>query len=105
LAHFAAGAEPPNITAYQLLGHPNTHVQEPEDTMRFIHSLGIRGTSADFSPMPGTPDGEAARRWADLDEPLMHNKTAFPIILLGFDEVNRLKDLQRRLNRMLPSNA
>jgi hypothetical protein len=37
-----------------------------------------------------------------MDEPLFHNKTAFPIILLGFDEVNRLKDLQRKLNRALP---
>lgn len=31
----------------------------------------------------------------------MHSKTAFPIIRLGFDEVNRLKDLQRKLNRSL----
>jgi hypothetical protein len=33
----------------------------------------------------------------------MHNKTAFPILLLGFDETNRLKDLQRTLNRSLPA--
>jgi hypothetical protein len=31
----------------------------------------------------------------------MHNKTAFPIITLGFEETNRLKDLQRKLNRAL----
>jgi len=36
-----------------------------------------------------------------MDEPLMHNKAAFPIILLGFDGINRLKDLQRKLNRSL----
>jgi radical SAM superfamily enzyme YgiQ (UPF0313 family) len=101
----AAGAQPASITAYQLLGHPDTDIQQLEDSMRFANSLGIRGMLADFSPIPGTPDGEAARRWADLDEPLLHNKTAFPIILLGFDEVNRLKDLQRRLNRMLSANA
>jgi tRNA A37 methylthiotransferase MiaB len=94
-----AGAEPTNITAYQLLGHPNTDVQELEDTMRFVHSLGIRGMLADFSPIPGTPDGDAARQWVDMDEPLFHNKTAFPIITLGFDQTNHLKDLQRRLNR------
>ena len=34
-----------------------------------------------------------------MDEPLMHNKTAFPIVLLGFDETNRLKNLQQNLNR------
>jgi hypothetical protein len=98
----AAGAEHDNITAYQILGHPHIDIQELEASMHFVHSLGIRGMLADFSPIPGTPDGEYCRKWIDLDEPLMHNKTAFPIIMLGFDETNRLKDLQRKLNRSLP---
>jgi hypothetical protein len=45
--------------------------------------------------------GYLCRKWVDLDEPLFHNKSAFSIILLGFDETNRLKDLQRQLNRNL----
>ena len=97
----AAGADPANVTAYQILGHPDSDLQELEASMRFVHGLGIRGMLADFSPIPGTADGEACRRWVDMDEPLMHNKTAFPILQLGFDEVNRLKDLQRQLNRDL----
>jgi hypothetical protein len=97
----AAGVPGREITAYQILGHPDSDVQELETSMRFVHSLGIRGMLADFSPIPGTPDGDACRRWVDMDEPLMHNKTAFPIIRLGFDEVNRLKDLQRALNRTI----
>ena len=97
----AAGAEPANITAYQILGHPHIGIQELESSMRFVHSLGIRGMLADFSPIPGTPDGDYCRKWVNMDEPLMHNKTAFPIILLGFDETNRLKELQRKLNRSL----
>ncbi|MHC4117053.1 MAG: B12-binding domain-containing radical SAM protein [Planctomycetota bacterium] len=95
----AAGAEPASITAYQILGHPHIGIQELETSMRFVHSLGIRGMLADFSPIPGTPDGDYCRKWVNMDEPLMHNKTAFPIILMGFDESNRLKDLQRKLNR------
>jgi len=95
----AAGAEPANITVYQILGHPYTDIQELEASMRFANSLGIRGMLADFSPIPGTPDGEYCRKWVDMDEPLLHNKTAFPNIMLGFDETNRLKDLQRQLNR------
>jgi len=101
----AAGADPGDITTYQIVGHPNSDVQELETSMRFVHSLGIRGMLADFSPIPGTPDGEACRRWVNLDEPLLHNKTAFPIIRLGFDEVNRLKDLQRALNRSLATGT
>ena len=97
----SAGAEPASITAYQILGHPYINVQELEASMRFVNGLGVHGMLADFSPIPGTPDGEYCRRWVDMDEPLMHNKTAFPIIMLGFDEVNRLKDLQRKLNRSL----
>ena len=69
--------------------------------MRFVNKLGVRGMLADFSPVPGTPDGEYCRKWVNMDEPLFHNKSVFPIILLGFDEVNRLKDLQRSLNRSL----
>ena len=97
----AAGAEPSSITAYQILGHPHGNIQQLEESMRFVNGLSIRGMLADFSPIPGTPDGEYCRKWVDMDEPLFHNKTAFPIILLGFDETNRLKDLQRQLNRSL----
>jgi hypothetical protein len=97
----SAGAEPHEITAYQILGHPKTEIADLEESMRFVNSLGIRGMLADFSPVPGTTDGEYCRKWVDLDEPLLHNKTAFPVILWGFDQTNRLKDLQRQLNRMI----
>lgn len=97
----AAGARPSSITAYQLLGHPDADLQQLEESMHFVHSLGIRGMLSDFSPIPGTLDGDRCKKWIDMDEPLMHNKTAFPIITLGFEETNRLKDLQRKLNRAL----
>jgi radical SAM superfamily enzyme YgiQ (UPF0313 family) len=97
----AAGADPADITAYQILGHPYSDIQQLEDSMRFVNSLGIHGTLADFSPIPGTPDGDYCAKYVDLAEPLNHNKTAFPITLLGFDQSNRLKDLQRALNRSL----
>ncbi len=97
----SAGAEPGNITAYNILGHPKSEVGELEESMRFVNRLGTRGMLADFSPIPGTPDGEYCRKWVDMDEPLLHNKTVFPIIKMGFDESNRLKNLQRQLNRNL----
>ena len=94
----AAGASPENITAYQILGHPHIDTQQLETSMRFVNQLGVRGMLADFSPIPGTIDGEYCRKWVDMDEPLLHNKTAFPITLLGNDKVDRVKDLQRKLN-------
>lgn len=101
----SASAEPSNITAYQILGHPYGGIQELEESMKFVNSLGIRGMLADFSPIPGTPDGQYCKKLVDMNEPLMHNKTTFTIIMLGFDESNRLKDLQRKLNRELPTEG
>ncbi len=98
----AAGVSGELITAYAMLGHPKGDIQEVEQSMRFAHSLGIRIMLADFSPIPGTPDGELCRQYTDLDEPLNHNKTAFPIRLLGNDKVNFFKDLCRNLNQKLP---
>ena len=96
-----AGANPNLICAYEMLGHPRANVQQLEESMRFANSLGIRVMLSDFSPIPGTPDGELCRKYTDLDEPLNHNKTAFPIRFLGFEKVNYYKDLCRKLNRKL----
>jgi hypothetical protein len=59
---------------------------------------------SEFSPIPGTPDGEHCRQWVDLDEPLWHNKTVFPVVFLGDAEVQRLKSLSRNLNRALDAS-
>jgi hypothetical protein len=69
--------------------------------MRFVYRLGIRIMLSEFSPIPGTPDGERCRAWVDLDEPLWHNKTVFPLRFLGPDRVQHLKALCRELNRTL----
>jgi pyruvate-formate lyase-activating enzyme len=96
-----AGADPNCITAYQIVGHPHQDVQELEASMHYVHELGIRGMLADFSPIPGTPDGDICSEWVDLSEPLMHNKTAFPILRFGQDSIDHLKQLQHSLNRTL----
>ena len=83
-------------------------VPPSEDSILLAHSLGIRVMLSEFSPIPGTPDGEQGRRWVDLDEPLWHNKTAFAARRLGAGEINRLKRLVDQLNRRLqdrPANT
>lgn len=97
----AKGVPGSRITAYQILGHPAGERQDLENSMRFVNSLGVRGMLADFSPIPDTPDGELAGKTVDMAEPLNHNKTSFPIRKLGFDEVNRLKEIQKRLNQQI----
>jgi pyruvate-formate lyase-activating enzyme len=97
----AAGANRDAITAYLIIGHPHSDEQHVEASMRFAHDLGIRLMLSEFSPIPGTPDGEKCRRIVDLDEPLCHNKTAFCLRFLGEERVNRLKSLCRELNQKL----
>lgn len=100
-----AGAHPQQLHAYIIAGHPRTDEQQVEPSMRYAHGLGIRVMLSEFSPIPGTPDGEVCRRWIDLDEPLNHNKTAFTLSSLGVAEVNRLKSLAVQLNHRRRSGS
>ena len=93
-----AGADMNEVTAYEILGHPKFEAQQLEGSMRFASGLGLRVMLSDFSPIPGTPDGELCRDLVDLNEPLLHNKTVFPIVLLGDEKVNYYKGLCRSLN-------
>lgn len=97
----AAGAEPRGLHAYLIVGHPDSDEQDIEESIQLAHSLGIRVMLSEFSPIPGTPDGEQCRRWVDLDEPLWHNKAAFTALRLGTAEVNRLKRLVNEVNQRL----
>jgi hypothetical protein len=94
----AAGASAWSITAYLIIGHPHADHQQVEGSMRLANEQGIRVMLSEFSPIPGTPDGEACREFIDLDEPLCHNKTAFTSRFLGPRKVNALKSLCRELN-------
>jgi hypothetical protein len=100
-----AGVEPQHITAYVIVGHPHTTAADVESSMRFVNGLGIRIMLAEFSPIPDTPDGRLCAAFVDMNEPLWHSKTAFPIVSLGNDTMNYLKDLCRELNnRLLPKS-
>ena len=88
-----------SVTAYIIIGHPDSSHQHLEASIRFAAQQGSRVMLSEFSPIPGTPDGEACRAYTDLDEPLNHNKTAFTYRRLGSDFANNLKALTRSLNR------
>ncbi len=95
----AAGAQ--SIFAYIIAGHPDSAGQDLEYSIRFAHQCGTRVILSEFSPVPGTIDSQKCRRWADLEEPLSHNKTAFAIRRLGGAYLNSLKELTHSLNAQL----
>jgi len=92
-----AGAS--SITAYIIIGHPESEGQDLEASIRFASAQGARVMLSEFAPIPGTPDGEACGSFTDLAEPLNHNKTAFTWRFLGTNRVDALKDLCRNVNR------
>lgn len=94
-----AGAEPGSITAYTIIGHPESDSQDIEPSMHFASELGVRLMLSEFSPIPATPDGEQCKKYVDLSEPLTHNKTFFTLKKLGEERVNHLKQLCRNLNK------
>jgi radical SAM superfamily enzyme YgiQ (UPF0313 family) len=95
----AAGAQ--HITTYIIIGHPDADCQEVEASIHFAAYCGAKVLLSEFSPIPGTPDAERSCPWADMKEPLAHNKTAFALRRLGDGEVQRLKALARRVNAQL----
>lgn len=90
------------ITTYIIAGHPDLDSRDVELSINYAHKCGTRVLLSEFSPIPGTIDGEKGRVWADLEEPLSHNKTAFAIRRLGVDHMSKLKMLAHSYNSQLP---
>lgn len=87
-----------SILTYIIAGHPDSDSQDLESSIRFAHRCGTSVMLSEFSPIPNTVDGEKSSRWADMEEPLSHNKTAFAIRRLGTKYLNELKDLSHSVN-------
>jgi hypothetical protein len=85
----AAGYGPRELGAYILAGLPDQSLAEVEETVNYVHGLGVQAKLALFSPIPGTMDGDRALEPGA--DPLLHNNTVYPY-LLGIEYV---RDLQR----------
>ncbi|MBP7867604.1 MAG: radical SAM protein [Acidobacteria bacterium] len=74
---FAAGFSSRDVGAYLLFGVPGLPAEGILDDIRSVNAMGLKVSLASYSPIPGTPDFEAAAaEWPELrDEPLLHNNT------------------------------
>jgi radical SAM superfamily enzyme YgiQ (UPF0313 family) len=92
-----AGFAPQEISVYLLLGHPLIPLEEVRSSIDYIHSLGLRSHLAEFSPIPGTPDGDLALKSFPSD-PLVQNKTFYSSVALTEEKLNQIKLFTKRLN-------
>jgi len=93
-----AGFESSQIGAYILYGLPGQSLDEALKTILAVKAVGVRPYPAEFSPLPGTPMWEEARKQSSFDleaEPLYHNNTFFPCRGSDFSW-EKVQELKRR---------
>jgi radical SAM superfamily enzyme YgiQ (UPF0313 family) len=69
---------PENIAVYIMMGIPGQTFEEVEETIEFVHSLGVQSRLSMYSPIPETLDFDKMKRQMpteSLDDPLNHNNT------------------------------
>jgi radical SAM superfamily enzyme YgiQ (UPF0313 family) len=78
---FAVGFAPRHLAAYVLAGRPGQRVEQVRDTVAFAHQLGLPVEIAQFSPIPGTAEWDAAVDAGCIApgaDPLLHNNSLYP---------------------------
>jgi radical SAM superfamily enzyme YgiQ (UPF0313 family) len=101
----AAGYGARELGAYILAGLPDQSLAEVEETVRYVHGLGVQAKLALFSPIPGTVDGDGALE-PGVD-PLLHNNTVYPYLVGGeyARDLQRVKQIAKEGNLVLLREA
>ena len=76
-----AGFSAREVAAYVLIGRPGQSAEATRATVAFVHQLGIQVRTAQFSPIPGTVEWEAAVAAGCIPgdaDPLLHNNSIYP---------------------------
>ena len=77
-----AGYDRNEIVVYVMLGLPDQEINEVEESIGYVQSLGARVSIASFSPIPGTVDWYKALSlgyWYEENDLLLTNCSVFPI--------------------------
>lgn len=76
-----AGIRHESIGAYVLVGLPNQKMSEVKRSVDAVLQMKIRPHLAEFSPVPGSPFYEEAKKLSqyDLEDPIFQNPTLLPL--------------------------
>jgi len=105
-----AGFTGEQIGVYLFIGLPGQALAETEDTIRYVHSLGVQAHLCEYSPIPGTPDWPILEQQGLVradDDPLLHNNSIFIFHKqrVSFERMRHLKDWVRTGNQHIKSSA
>ena len=99
-----AGFKKGEFSIYLLLGYPGQNLATLKEDAKNLHSLGAKGSLAEFSPVPGTKLFKKYRQ--EFADPLRHNNSIF-----GFFQKDKIKDFWeiknyvRGLNRKIETKG
>lgn len=97
-----AGFQPQEIGVYLLAGLPGQEKSEVEESIQFVLEHGAYPYLSKFTPIPGTPMFDEAKKWTNLNlehEPLFQNNSILPCAWERFtaDDLKQLKLQQMAL--------
>lgn len=91
-----AGYTGEEIGVYLMAGLPGQRAEEVKESIAFVREAGAKSVLTEYSPIPGTPLFEKAKKMSpfDLNEPLFHNNSILPCQWEGFSwtDFGRLKE-------------
>ncbi len=95
-----AGYSEKEIGVYLMVGLPGQRAEEVEESIAFVGETGAKPILVEYSPIPGTPLFETAKKMSPFDienEPLFHNNSILPCQWEGFTwgDFRRLKESLR----------
>jgi len=96
-----AGYAGPEIGVYLMAGLPGQRAEEVKESIAFVEETDARPILVEYSPIPGTPLFEKAKKMSSFDlenEPLFHNNSILPCQWDGFTlaDYRRLKEELKR---------
>jgi radical SAM superfamily enzyme YgiQ (UPF0313 family) len=105
-----AGFGGQQIGIYVFIGLPGQSFKETEETLYYVHNLGVQAHLCEYSPIPGTADWPLLEQKGYVnsgDDPILHNNSIFIFHKqrYQFGPVQELKDLVRALNGRITSAA
>jgi radical SAM superfamily enzyme YgiQ (UPF0313 family) len=94
------------VAAYLLVGLPDQSPSDVMESIRFVHGCGLQVRLSEFTPIPGTLEGERSLQHgesSDGDEPLLHNNSFFSASSLGepWVTIEEIKQKAREGNRRI----
>ncbi|MBW2145531.1 MAG: B12-binding domain-containing radical SAM protein [Deltaproteobacteria bacterium] len=96
------------VGAYLMVGLPGQEMREVQQSVDFVLGLGLKPLLAEYSPLPGTPMWEEARRASRYpleDDPLYQNNSALPCAGPGFGFAHLKSERERIRNHRSPQSS